>query len=236
MIATLGQVLTGYLMAFAESGLGVGMVLPGETVVVVLAAAMPNAWAASALFVAVALGATSGDHLGYWIGRRSGDRLRGSRIVRRIGVQHYDRATDLLRRRGPLAIVATRLLPVVRTIVPAVAGASGLTYRRFLPASLAGSVLWSALYVGGGTAAARAWHAGEHLLGRASWLILLAAAVVLLPPLLLRRVLAVRPPRPAPEVARWELDGTPRPRRAPWSPLIGDVQLRPGEPAADPVR
>lgn len=225
MMATLGQIATGYLMAFAESGLGIGIFLPGETVVVVLAAAMPNGAATAGLLVAVAAGATSGDHLGYWIGRRSGGRLRGSKVVRRLGVQHFDRATDVLRRRGPVAIVGTRLLPVVRTIVPAAAGASGLAYRRFLPASLAGSLLWAALYVGGGTVLSSVWDATEHALGRATWLLLVAVLLVLLPVLALRRVLTVRPAPPPVEVTRWELDGLPRHRRPAWSPLIGDVQL-----------
>ena len=41
----------------------------------------------------------------------------------------------------------TRLVPVVRTLVPAIAGASGLPYRRFLPASLVGSLLWASTWV-----------------------------------------------------------------------------------------
>lgn len=225
MIATLGQVVTGYLMAFAESGLGIGIFLPGETVVVVLAAAMPNGLATAALLLAVAAGATTGDHLGFWIGRRSGDRLRASKVVQRLGVQHFDRATDLLRRRGPVAIVGTRLLPVVRTIVPAAAGASGLAYRRFLPASVAGSLLWATLYVGGGTVLSSVWEATEHLLGRATWLLVVVVLLLVLPVLGLRRVLVVRPSAPPVEVARWELDGQPRHHRPAWSPLIGDVQL-----------
>ncbi|MGI9083764.1 MAG: DedA family protein [Aeromicrobium sp.] len=96
---------------------------------------------------------SSGDHLGFAIGRRYGDSLRQTRVVRRLGVHQYDRAAAKLRRHGGLAAFLTRLVLVVRTLTPAAAGASGHSYRRFAPASLAGSALWAGVYVGGGSAA-----------------------------------------------------------------------------------
>lgn len=152
MTATVLMLATGFALAFAESGLGLGMFVPGETIVVVLAASTGSLWQAVLLGLAVMIGACAGDHVGYLIGRRYGDALRETRIVRRLGQRHYDRATDVLRRRGGAAIFCTRLVPVVRTLTPAVAGASGLEYRRFVTASLAGSGLWATVYVGGGSA------------------------------------------------------------------------------------
>ena len=125
----------GLGLAFAESGLGLGMFLPGETAIVVLAATMRSAPEMVALGVVVLIGATLGDHVGYLLGRRYGDSLRETRVVRRLGQQHYDRATELLRRRGGSAVFLTRLVPVVRPVTPAAAGASGVEYRRFAPAS-----------------------------------------------------------------------------------------------------
>lgn len=152
MTATVLMLATGFALAFAESGLGLGMFVPGEAIVVVLAASTGSLWQAVLLGLTVMIGACAGDHVGYLIGRRYGDALRETRIVRRLGQRHYDRATDVLRRRGGAAIFCTRLVPVVRTLTPAVAGASGLEYRRFVTASLAGSGLWATVYVGGGSA------------------------------------------------------------------------------------
>jgi membrane-associated protein len=45
-----------------------------------------------------------------------------------------------------------RFLPVVRTLMPAAAGTSGLPYRTFFPAALAGASCWSALHVALGAA------------------------------------------------------------------------------------
>ncbi|MFI6815945.1 DedA family protein [Nonomuraea sp. NPDC050328] len=166
------------LMAFAESGLGLGSVFPGETGVLLLGAAAVTPARFVVLLLLVALGVTAGDHVGYLLGRRYGERMRDLAVVRRLGVRHWDRATGALRRYGAAAVFLTRLIPVVRTLTPAAAGAAQLRYRSFLPASLAGSLSWSALYVTLGAFAGASAVELERLLGRASW-ILLGALIVL---------------------------------------------------------
>jgi membrane protein DedA with SNARE-associated domain len=143
-------ILIGGVAAFAEAILGVGLVLPGEAAVSSIAATTPGAhlpW----LVLLVTLGAVAGDHLNYGLGRLLGARLPQSRIVRRIGIRHWDRGVELLRTRGAVALVVSRLLPVVRTLMPAVAGVAHLRYRTFLAASLVGSTLWSLLWVAAGS-------------------------------------------------------------------------------------
>jgi len=203
----------GFALAFAESGLGLGMVLPGETAILLLSASMGSAGPMIALAVVVTIGASLGDHVGYLLGRRYGEALGETRAVRRLGRQHYERATDLLRRRGGVAVFATRLVPVVRTLTPAAAGASGLEYRRFAVASLSGSALWASVYVGGGSAVAGLMTATTDLFGRASWLLLVLLAVAVLPMLAIRAVIGVRPAVAAPDVASLELATGVMPRQ-----------------------
>lgn len=224
MVDELTVLLLALAAAFAESGLGLGAVVPGETFVVVLAATAGGGWAAVALGVAVTFGACLGDHVGYVLGRRHGDRLRRTRVVERVGVQHLDRAMATMRRHGAAAVVLTRLVPVVRTLTPAAAGASGLAYPRFLAASLSGSALWATVYVGGGSLAGVVGHALGDVAGRAGWLVLVAVASLAVPPLLVRALGGRRPGVAAPELATLERDVAVR-RRAATSPLIGDVQL-----------
>lgn len=71
--------LIGFALAFAESGLGLGVIVPGELAISSLAALAHGPGDTLALGGAVALGATAGDHLGYAVGRRGGVRLRDSR-------------------------------------------------------------------------------------------------------------------------------------------------------------
>lgn len=138
--------LLGGLSAFADALLGVGVFLPGEVVLTGLALTAEGAQTVRLIALA-ATGASLGDHMNYGLGRVLGGRLAGSRVVAFVGVRHWCRGVRFLDRHGPRAIVLTRLIPVVRTLIPAIAGASGLAYRRFLPASLIGSLLWSSAWV-----------------------------------------------------------------------------------------
>lgn len=141
-------VLAGVL-AFAEAALGLGAVFPGEVAIVALATSFDTASTVAAM-VLVALGACLGDHVGYALGRRFGPQLADSRLIRRVGADKWAVATELICRYGVPALLVSRLLPVVRTVMPAVAGASRLRYRSFLLASVVGSIIWALLWVGAG--------------------------------------------------------------------------------------
>ena len=201
------MLLLGGLFAFAESAFGIGFVVPGETAVLTLGAATGSGGELTAAMVTVAVGAMAGDHTGYLIGQRYGARLRETRVVRRIGPRHWDRAMRLLRRHGVLSLIISRLLPAVRTLMPAAAGAAGLSYGRFLAGSLVGAGLWSGLWVGMGAAARAALPQMANTLGMAGWIafgaVLLAIGVVLV----LRRRTR-RNKEAAPEAARGELESS----------------------------
>lgn len=159
-------------LAFGESTVGLGVLVPGETAVLVLGAASGTATQLMLSILVVVLAASAADHVGYMIGRRWGGRIRLTRLVQRLGTEHWDEATKLLHDRGATAIVASRLLPLVRTLVPAAAGAARLRYHRFLRASLLGSALWAVLWISGGALAGRALPEVAALLGRGTWVAL----------------------------------------------------------------
>lgn len=137
----------GGLFAFLENGLGLGFFLPGETIVVFLTAALTDFWAVIVMFFVVVIAGSAGDHVGYLLGRHFGVRMRDLKLVRRLGVDRWDRAVDILRRRGALAVFLTRLVPIIRTFTPAAAGVARVRYTSFLLASLAGAATWAAIYV-----------------------------------------------------------------------------------------
>ncbi len=144
------QLLMAVLLAFSESALGLGAILPGELAITALATTLDDAPARWLAVVALAIGASTGDHVGYLLGSHFGDRLRGSRVVQRVGQTRWDAAATLVRRRGAPAVLISRLLPFVRTVMPAVAGAAGLRYSHFAVASVAGSVIWATMWVSAG--------------------------------------------------------------------------------------
>lgn len=179
------------LFALVESGLGVGMVVPGETAVLVLGASLGVSPGLAALFVVVAVASSAGDHIGFFLGRRLGPGLRDTRLIDRVGIEHWDRAVGTMRRNGARAVFFTRLLPIVRTLTPAAAGTAGVRYRSFLAASVTGAALWSALYTGAGALAGESIRQVESYLGRAAWVLFAVLAMALLVVLLLRRRAAV---------------------------------------------
>lgn len=169
--------VTGAL-TLAECTLGVGFLAPGESALLLASTTVTTVPRFLVMWLVVTVCAVAGDSIGYYLGRRFGDRLRDSKIVRKVGQQHWDKATDLLRRRGAWAVFVARFMPVVRTLVPAAAGASKLEYRRFLPASIAGAVCWSALHIGIGSAAGASAKYIESVFNGAMWVLLGIAAVV----------------------------------------------------------
>ncbi|WP_426622410.1 CDP-alcohol phosphatidyltransferase family protein [Microbacterium sp. As-52] len=137
----------GGLFAFLENGLGLGFFLPGETIVVFLSASLSDVWAVVVMFLVVVVAGSAGDHVGYLLGRHFGVGMRDLRLVKRLGIDRWDRAVEILHRRGAIAVFLTRLVPVVRTLTPAAAGVAKVRYPSFLLASLAGAATWAAIYV-----------------------------------------------------------------------------------------
>jgi membrane protein DedA with SNARE-associated domain/phosphatidylglycerophosphate synthase len=178
----------GALFAFLENGLGLGFFVPGETVVVVLAAALSDPGSAVIMFAVVVVAGCAGDHVGYLLGRHFGSNMRELKLVQRMGVNNWDRAVDVLKRRGALAVFLTRLVPVIRTLTPATAGVARVPYPAFLFASLAGAATWAAIYVGAGFLLRSSLEVVRESLGPVSNALLLAALFAILGFVLFRMV------------------------------------------------
>lgn len=169
-------VVTGALV-LAECTVGLGFVVPGESGLLIAAASVTDLGFFATLSLVVAVCAVVGDNIGYWLGRRYGFRFRETKVVRKLGQQHWDRACRLLRRYGIGAVLVARFLPVVRTLTPAAAGTSGLGYARFLPASVIGGLAWSTMHVAIGWLAGASAKYVEEALGAASGFVLVALAL-----------------------------------------------------------
>ncbi|NEA30741.1 DedA family protein [Streptomyces sp. SID13031] len=133
-------------LAFAEAAVMVGLVLPGETALVVAGFAAHQGWIALWPMVGVAVCAAAvGDSVGYELGRRSGPWLRSSRLGRRVGDDRWRRTDDFLRRYGGRAVLLGRFTAGLRALTPGMAGMARMPYlRTFLPWNLAGAAVWGA--------------------------------------------------------------------------------------------
>ncbi|MBB4688294.1 DedA family protein [Amycolatopsis jiangsuensis] len=132
------------LVIVAETALLPGIVLPTLSTLLLMGMLVQRGTLTWWLALPVAVvAAVAGDQLAYLEGRLWGPRLRTSRFARRIGTERWDKAEATVVRYGVPAVVLGRCLAGIRTLVPRVAGSSGLPYRRFLPGSLGAALLWA---------------------------------------------------------------------------------------------
>jgi len=118
------------------------------------------------MIVAATVGGAVGDSIGFWVGRRAGERalLGDGRWARRIAPGRA--ALERLYGKHPVySVTVARLISFVRTMMPMAAGMSGLPYRTYLLYELVGLVVWTAMYVAIGVLARESWGVVTQLVG-----------------------------------------------------------------------
>jgi membrane protein DedA with SNARE-associated domain len=120
--------------------------VPSESALVAIAAiaATSGQPVLAVVLIAAALGAIAGDSIAYWIGRRIGfARLARSKRPRIAAAFAF--AERQMQRRSASLILTGRFIPVGRVAVNMTAGATRLSYRRFLAISAIAGLAWSAV-------------------------------------------------------------------------------------------
>jgi membrane protein DedA with SNARE-associated domain len=140
------------VFAFAETGAFVGLLVPGETVMILGGAVAGQG--ATNLYVTIGLAwiaAVGGDSTSFFIGRRLGREFL-LRHGPRFGLDHerLHQVEDFFSRHGGKTIFLGRFVGFVRAFAPFIAGSSGMRFRQFIPYSVLGCGLWvsSAVVVG----------------------------------------------------------------------------------------
>jgi undecaprenyl-diphosphatase len=132
------------LFAFAETGAFIGLVAPGETVML-LGGAVAGQGAID-LYVTIALAwacACAGDVTSFFLGRRLGrDFLL--KHGPRFGFSHerLEQVESFFSRHGGKTIFLGRFVGFVRAFAPFIAGSSGMRFRQFFPYSVLGCGIW----------------------------------------------------------------------------------------------
>ena len=167
-------------LVFGEAALLFGFVLPGETAVV-YGGVLADAGRVSVLVVllVVYLAAVTGDSVGFEVGRMLGPRLVRAPVLRHH-TERVEQAQAYLRRRGGRAVVAARFTAFLRAVMPGLAGASRMPYRRFLAFNAIGGVLWGSACVLLGYFAAHSIGTITHALGLTSAVIVVLIVVGLI--------------------------------------------------------
>ncbi|HEX8306728.1 MAG TPA: DedA family protein [Jatrophihabitans sp.] len=164
-------------LAFGEAALFFGFLLPGETAVIIGGVlAYQQSVSLTVMSLVVVTAAILGDSVGYEVGKRYGGRLLGTRIFAR----HQEAiagAQGFLRRSGGRAVFLGRFTAFLRAVMPGMAGAARMPYRKFLIFNALGGITWGLGFTLLGYLAGASYHRLELYAGRFSQAILLVVLV-----------------------------------------------------------
>jgi membrane protein DedA with SNARE-associated domain/diacylglycerol kinase family enzyme len=134
--------------ALLETGAFVGLLVPGETAVVVGGVVAERGGVdLLPLIGLVWVAAAAGDMVSFLFGRRLGRPFlerHGPRV--QLTPDRLARVDRFYDRHGGKAVLLGRFTGLVRAVSPFVAGASGLALRRFIVWSAAGALLWATTF------------------------------------------------------------------------------------------
>ncbi|MEN6341104.1 MAG: VTT domain-containing protein [Methanospirillum sp.] len=139
-----------FLSLFPETGFVVTPFLTGDSLLFIAGAiAAAGALDLRVLLPLLMLAAFTGDQVNYWIGRYVGNRVLAwdHRVVR----PHYIRSAQaFFDRYGRKSVFLGRFVPVIRTVLPFLAGMGAMRYRWFVVYNALGVAAWVLLFVVGG--------------------------------------------------------------------------------------
>lgn len=172
-----------------ETSILVGLLVPGDTIVIVASTAVDGWIEYLALVLAVITGALIGESIGFALGRFFGPRIRASALGRRIGERNWTRAENYLDRRGGIAVFISRFLPVLHSVIPLTVGMSTMSYRKFLAWTIPATTIWTLAYVSVGAFAAGSFRDLLNRLHYAGYLFVAVIVVFIIVTIVVKKVL-----------------------------------------------
>jgi len=141
-----GGLLLILAIVYIETGFFLGFVLPGGDYLLFAAGMfcgthfleIPLALLLLLLITASFLG----DFTGYFKGKWLGEKLFVDNKSRFFKKEYLDRGSSFYTRFGIWAFILGRFMPVIRTLVPMLAGASTFRFNRFLLFNFIGAITW----------------------------------------------------------------------------------------------
>lgn len=146
-IDPIARALIAGFAVMLETSILIGLIVPGDTIVIIASTGVSTPLGGIAMGVAVVIGSLIGESIGFGLGRWLGPRIRASWLGRKIGEHNWVRAEHYLDRRGGIAIFLSRFLPVLHSLVPLTVGMSEYRYRKFLAWTAPACALWATAYV-----------------------------------------------------------------------------------------
>lgn len=199
LLETIGSIdpllrtLLAGLAMLLETSVLLGLVVPGDTIVIIAALAVEQWPWWLGLIAATVIGAICGESIGFAIGRWIGPAI-DRWLARRwpTASLRWRRTERYLARRGGIAIFLSRFLPVAHSLVPLIAGSAGMPYRRFLAWTVPACVLWATAYSSAGWLAGGTYRELADDLHGAGFVLVAVVVVFLVGAYVAKRLIARR--------------------------------------------
>ncbi len=169
------------VFAFAETGAFVGLVVPGETVMLLGGAVAGQGAIDVYILIGIAwFAAWAGDTTSFFLGRRLGREFvmrHGPRFG--LSAERFEGVEDYFSRHGGKTIFIGRFVGIVRALAPFIAGSSRMRYSAFVPYSILGTGIWASAHILIGYVFSRSIDSAAKYAGRGAFLLgtLIAIAV-----------------------------------------------------------
>jgi membrane-associated protein len=133
-------------IVYIETGFFLGFVLPGGDYLLFAAGMFCGTHyleiPLALLLLLLVTASFLGDFTGYFKGRWLGSKLFADNKSRFFKKEYLERGSSFYNRFGILAFILGRFIPVVRTLVPMIAGATGYKFKKFLLFNFLGAITW----------------------------------------------------------------------------------------------
>lgn len=132
-----------FLIVFCETGLVVTPFLPGDALLFAVGAlaARPGYLKIETSIALLIVAAFMGNVVNYSIGRRVGSPLFHEKAII-LKKKYLESAEIFFAKHGGKAVILSRFLPILRTLVPFVAGMGRMSYQKFLFFNAIGATVW----------------------------------------------------------------------------------------------
>ena len=134
-------------IVFSETGLLVGFLLPGDTLLIITGILTFSGVIEIDIWwvcLAIGLAAFLGGEVGYLIGHKAGPRIFERKESGIFSRKNVERTNAFFERFGGLAVIVARFVPIVRTFAPVAAGVGHMDYRKYSFYNLVGALIWGA--------------------------------------------------------------------------------------------
>ena len=133
------------LILFIECGLLVGVILPGDSLLFIVGMLIASNFITTPLAIALLLMsicAIAGNLLGYWTGAKVGPKLFNRPDSKLFKTEFVVTTQNFFEKHCSRAIVLARFVPIVRSVITALAGVARMDYKIYATYSTIGGILW----------------------------------------------------------------------------------------------